>query len=106
VCGRYTYCHSWADIVRLYRLSEMAVPPNDLIDRYNLPQTQKGPVVRDRDGRRELVVLKWGLISYLVKGREDCRQDDQRPGRADRHGTSVSRCLEAAPLPDLDWRLL
>jgi putative SOS response-associated peptidase YedK len=67
MCGRYTYRHSWADIVRLYRLSEMAVPPNDLIDRYNLAPTQKGPVVRERDGRRELVMLKWGLIPYWSK---------------------------------------
>ena len=27
MCGRYTYRHRWADIVRLYRLSDMAVPP-------------------------------------------------------------------------------
>jgi putative SOS response-associated peptidase YedK len=46
--------------VRLYRLTEPAVAPNEFILRYNLALTQNGPVVRERDGRRELVMLKWG----------------------------------------------
>ena len=67
MCGRYTHRHKWADIVRLYHLTEPAVAPNEFIPRYNLAPTQNGGVVREKDGRRELVMLKWGLIPYWSK---------------------------------------
>ena len=67
MCGRYTHRHKWADIVTLYRLTAPAVAPNDFTPRYNLAPTQIGLVVRERDGRRELVMLKWGLIPYWAK---------------------------------------
>jgi len=64
MCGRYTHRYTWSQIVELYRLTEPAVAPNDFVPRYNIAPTQKAPVVRERDGRRELVMLRWGLIPY------------------------------------------
>jgi hypothetical protein len=43
MCGRYTYRQRSADIVRLYRLSDVVVPPDDLIDRYKLAPSRKAP---------------------------------------------------------------
>jgi putative SOS response-associated peptidase YedK len=37
------------------------------VPRYNIAPTQMAPVVRDRDGRRELAMLRWGLIPYWAK---------------------------------------
>jgi putative SOS response-associated peptidase YedK len=35
--------------------------------RYNMTPTQEAPVVRIRDGRRELANLRWGLIPHWAK---------------------------------------
>ena|SRR6266481_4538058 len=67
MCGRYTHRYTWQQIVELYRLTEPAVAPNDFVPRYNIAPTQMAPVVRDRDGRRELAMLRWGLIPYWAK---------------------------------------
>ena len=67
MCGRYTHRYTWSQIVELYRLTEPAIAPNDFIPRYNLAPTQMAPVVRQRDGKRELVMLRWGLIPYWAK---------------------------------------
>ena len=66
MCGRYTHLLTWRQIVELYRLLD-AVAPNDFGPRYNIAPTQKAPVVRERDGKRECVMLRWGLIPYWAK---------------------------------------
>jgi hypothetical protein len=38
--------------------------------RYNVAPTQLAPVVRIRDGQRELVELRWGLIPFWAKDRK------------------------------------
>ena len=57
MCGRYTHLLTWRQIVELYGLlnsgGEPPVAPNDSGPRYNIAPTQKAPVVRERDGRRE-----------------------------------------------------
>jgi putative SOS response-associated peptidase YedK len=67
MCGRYTHRYTWQQIVQLYRLMEPAVVLNDFIPRFNIAPTQKAPIVRERDGRRELAMLRWGLIPYWSK---------------------------------------
>jgi putative SOS response-associated peptidase YedK len=67
MCGRYTHRYTWSQIVELYRLSEPAIAPNEFVPRYNIAPTQKAPVVRERDGKRELAMLRWGLIPYWSK---------------------------------------
>ena len=46
---------------------EPPVAPNDFVPRYNIAPTQKAPVVRERDGKRECVMLRWGLIPFWAK---------------------------------------
>jgi putative SOS response-associated peptidase YedK len=67
MCGRYTHRYTWSQIVDLYRLTEPAVAPNDFVPRYNIAPTQKAPIVRERDGKRELAMVRWGLIPYSAQ---------------------------------------
>jgi putative SOS response-associated peptidase YedK len=60
MCGRYTHRYTWQQIVELYQLTEAAIAPN-------IAPTQKAPIVRERDGKRELAMLRWGLIPYWSK---------------------------------------
>lgn len=65
MCGRY-FLHSTAD--RLTRLfGEMPMPL--LEPRYNIAPTQPVPIVRESaSGRREMVLVRWGLIPGWSKG--------------------------------------
>jgi len=71
MCGRYTHLLTWRQIVELYGLLDPAgeppVAPNDFVPRYNIAPTQKAPVVREPDGKRECVMLRWGLIPFWAK---------------------------------------
>lgn len=59
MCGRYAFFAS-ADAVRRW-FGVSAVP--DLAARYNIAPTQQVPVVREREpGRREIALLRWGLV--------------------------------------------
>jgi hypothetical protein len=66
MCGRYTHLLTWRQIIELYGLLD-AVAPNDFGPRYNIAPTQMAPVVRERDGKRECVMLRWGLIPFWAK---------------------------------------
>lgn len=65
MCGRY-FLHSTADkLTRLF--GEMPMPL--LEPRYNIAPTQPVPIVRqDARGRREMVLVRWGLIPSWSKG--------------------------------------
>lgn len=65
MCGRY-FLHSTAETLsRLF--GEMPMPL--LAERYNIAPTQPVPVVRqDPTGRREMVLLRWGLVPSWSKG--------------------------------------
>ncbi len=65
MCGRYSITTAPEALRRLFRLSGPLpnVPP-----RYNLAPTQDAPVVRQREGERELVMLRWGLVPSWSKG--------------------------------------
>lgn len=65
MCGRY-FLHSTAD--RLTELfGEMPMPL--LEPRYNIAPTQPIPIVREAAaGRREMVLVRWGLIPSWSKG--------------------------------------
>ena len=69
MCGRYTHLLTWRQIVEPYGLLD-AVAPSDFGPRDNIAPTQKAPVVRERDGRRECIMLQWGLIPYWAKDRK------------------------------------
>ncbi|MGB5467483.1 MAG: SOS response-associated peptidase family protein, partial [Sedimenticolaceae bacterium] len=65
MCGRY-FLHSNADkLAKLF--GEMPMPL--LEARYNIAPTQPVPIVRqDHNGRREMVLVRWGLIPAWSKG--------------------------------------
>jgi putative SOS response-associated peptidase YedK len=64
MCGRYSL-HAHPDVVALqFGLTAMPV----LKPRYNIAPTQQAPVVRvDADQKRELALLRWGLIPSWSK---------------------------------------
>jgi len=65
MCGRYSITTAPEAMRRLFRFVN---PAPDLPPRYNAAPTDKLPVVRlDRDGNRELAVLRWGLIPFWTK---------------------------------------
>ena len=61
MCGRFTNKMTWAEIVALYGLT-MAAPPHNLPPRYNICPTDPIDVVRETDGQRKLVQMRWGLV--------------------------------------------
>ena len=64
MCGRYTNQYKWRDLVELYRITEPYITPiSNMRPRYNMPPTDPGLVVRlDKEGRREPVMMRWGLV--------------------------------------------
>lgn len=62
MCGRYTLTDP-ADLEELAELGEtLAWTP-----RYNVAPTQSVPVLRSREGRLELALLRWGLVPSWAK---------------------------------------
>ncbi len=68
MCGRYTHRYTWPEIVALYRLVADVLMPAGFGPRYNVAPTQEAPVLRlDKAGRREIAMLRWGLIPSWAK---------------------------------------
>jgi putative SOS response-associated peptidase YedK len=64
MCGRYNLTLPVEALARLFNFPEL---PN-LAPRYNIAPTQEAPVIRRRDGeRRELVLMRWGLVPSWSK---------------------------------------
>jgi putative SOS response-associated peptidase YedK len=61
MCGRFTYRLTWPEIVRLYRLA-LDTPARNTQPRYNICPTTNIDAVIERDGRRELLPMRWGLV--------------------------------------------
>jgi putative SOS response-associated peptidase YedK len=70
MCGRFTYKLTWEEIVRLYRLT-LDQPARNTQARYKVRPTDPVDTIVERDGKRELVSMRWGLVprwwSRLVK---------------------------------------
>jgi putative SOS response-associated peptidase YedK len=63
MCGRYVITSSPAAIRALFGYPEQPnFPP-----RYNVAPTQPIPIVRLADGKRQFVLMRWGLIPSWVK---------------------------------------
>jgi putative SOS response-associated peptidase YedK len=97
MCGRYSITTAPEAMRRLFRF-ENAAP--DLQPRYNAAPTDKLPVVRlDRDGRRELAVLRWGLIPFWAKDEKigfrsiNARAESVATAPAFREAFQHRRCL-------------
>jgi putative SOS response-associated peptidase YedK len=65
MCGRYTHKLSWKQIVELYRLTLPEEPPENFKgESYNVAPTDVMPIVRPAGNGRELIMARWGLVSY------------------------------------------
>ena len=67
MCGRFTNRLTWREIVALYRLSVPASPERNLPARYNICPTDTIDTVVERDGKRDLVPMRWGLVPVWWK---------------------------------------
>src|SRR5829696_8958514 len=64
MCARFSHRLSWQEIHALYQLTSA---PSNLEPRYNVCPTDTISAVVERDGRRELVPMRWGLVPYWWK---------------------------------------
>jgi putative SOS response-associated peptidase YedK len=67
MCGRFTNQYTWRELHALYALSDFSFPQSNFEPHYNIAPTQETPVVRIKEGRRELAFLKWGLVPSFSK---------------------------------------
>ncbi len=74
MCGRFTNRLTWREIVALYRLTVPITPERNLPARYNICPTQMIDAVIEREGKRELIPMRWG--SCRLGGK---RQPRKRP---------------------------
>jgi len=73
MCGRTTYKLTWEEIVALYRLT-LGQPAVNTRARYNVCPTTTIDTIVQRDDKRELVRMRWGLIpSWWSKPLKDMK---------------------------------
>jgi putative SOS response-associated peptidase YedK len=62
MCGRFTQRYTWAEVQAFLRTF---ATPRNLQPHYNIAPTMTVDVIRlGKDGKRELVPMRWGLIPY------------------------------------------
>ncbi|HUO97745.1 MAG TPA: SOS response-associated peptidase, partial [Rhizomicrobium sp.] len=66
-CGRFTNQYSWRELYELYSLTDQDMIPSNFQPRYNIAPTQSVPVVRLKNGGRDLVMMRWGLVPSFAK---------------------------------------
>jgi putative SOS response-associated peptidase YedK len=97
MCGRYDNLIPRDAYAGLFKA--MRLPPSNFPARYNVAPTDQIPIVRidPRDGTREVVMARWGLIPFWMKEKPKvphinaahaCRQ---RGGERHRHANSADR---------------
>ena len=115
MCGRYTYLLTWGEIIQLYGLTgaggcqgDGAAPPEpaEFRKRYNQAPTETAPVVRIKNGRRELVMLRWGW-GKMKNGNEriNARSEGIATSGAYAQSFRLRRCLIPAS-GFFEWRKL
>jgi putative SOS response-associated peptidase YedK len=73
MCGRFTYRLTWPELLRLYRLT-LDAPARNTQPRYNVCPTTPIDAVIERDGKRELLSMRWGLVpSWWSKPLKDMK---------------------------------
>jgi putative SOS response-associated peptidase YedK len=101
MCGRFTNRYTWSELVRLYRLTG-AAPASNFPPRYNIAPTQSSFVVRLKDGKRDLVEMRWGLVPFWADdvkiGSRMINAQSETCGTkpAFRHAFKSRRCLVVA----------
>jgi|SRR5215204_5159470 len=81
MCGRYSIIDDIKDIGKYFRVTNTlpAFPPS-----YNVAPTQQLPVVLERDGKRVLEEMEWGLIPYWSKEPQRGRNMNARAETVDK----------------------
>jgi putative SOS response-associated peptidase YedK len=65
MCGRFTQHYTWSEV---HAFLSLIGTPHNLRPHYNIAPTDKVDVVPlEREGRRELVSMRWGLVPYFWK---------------------------------------
>jgi putative SOS response-associated peptidase YedK len=65
MCGRFTQNYTWEEV---YAFLKVFGTPRNLRPHYNIAPTTIVDVIRlDREGRRELVSMRWGFVPYFWK---------------------------------------
>jgi SOS response associated peptidase (SRAP) len=60
MCGRFTQNYTWAEV---HAFRSVFGPPRNLQPHYNISPTDTVDVIRlDKEGKRELVPMRWGLV--------------------------------------------
>ena len=97
MCGRFTQTFTWnqADL-----LLDLSGAPLNLRTRYNVAPSQEAAVVRaDRNGRRSLSMLRWGLVPAWAKDPRigpkliNARAETAREKPSFRAAFAARRCL-------------
>lgn len=99
MCGRYSITLPVEAVRRYFQVPQL---PN-LEPRYNVAPTQDAPIVRlDREGNRELAMLRWGLIPWWAKDAKlgnkliNARAESVAGNSSFRDAFQRRRCLVAA----------
>jgi len=65
MCGRYT---NTANLEALQLRFDLETGDIEFQPRYNIAPTQVVPIILEEEGKRKLVMMKWGLIPTWAKG--------------------------------------
>ncbi len=103
MCGRFTNRYSLAELQSLFSLRGTDLPKSNFPPRYNIAPTQNSFVVRlDRDGKRELTELLWGLVPLWAKDLKigskmiNCQSETADTKPSFRAAFKTRRCLVVA----------
>jgi putative SOS response-associated peptidase YedK len=102
VCGRFLQLSSRDELARLFGFETADDDAPTLFPRYNVAPTQPVAAVRQDDGRRTLVLLRWGLIPPWAKDARiaysciNARGETVAEKPAFRAAFKARRCLIAA----------
>jgi len=97
MCGRYSIVSNFEAVRRLFGTNPNV--PNWWVPRSNVAPTEDAPAVRLRDGERELVQLRWGLVPYWSKDAKiaystiNARSETAASAPAFREAFTRRRCL-------------
>ena len=107
MCGRFTYRLTWREIVALYRLTAPATPERNLQARYNICPTTTIDAVIERDAKRELVPMRWGLVpSWWKKTAKETPSTFNARAETVAEQADVSLGIQAHAMPDPRFGLL
>lgn len=67
MCGRFTQHYSWQEV---HDFLAVFGARRNLRPRYNIGPTTMIDVIRlDKDGNRELVPMRWGIVPFISSNR-------------------------------------